>query len=168
MYGLDTFEQIAIWSVLATAIIGLLYAVFLRYQVLKEDKGTPEMQKVWNAIREGANAYLRRQLVTILPLILILTIALFASIYIVPPTPEASVWYCMAVKGAPIELAEECVESLTVAENQQIRLFIGIGRAFAFVLGAGFSLAVGQIGMRMAVQGNVRVASAARYSFGDS
>jgi len=168
MYGLDTFEQIAIWSVLGVAILGLLYAVFLRYQVLKEDKGTREMLEVWNAIREGANAYLRRQLVTILPLILILTIALFASVYIVPPTPEASVWYCMAIKGSPPELAEQCVKSLSLSENQQIRAYIGIGRAFAFVLGAGFSLAVGQIGMRMAVQGNVRVASAARYSFGDS
>jgi K(+)-stimulated pyrophosphate-energized sodium pump len=155
MYGLDTFEQIAIWAVLVIAIIGLLYAVLLRSQVLKEDKGTPEMQKVWNAIRDGANAYLRRQLVTILPLIAILTIALFASIYIVPPSPEASLWYCMVVKGAPAEMAEHCAESLSVAENQQIRLFIGMGRAFAFVLGAGFSLAVGQIGMRMAVQGLV-------------
>jgi K(+)-stimulated pyrophosphate-energized sodium pump len=168
MYGLDTFEQIAIWAVLGVAILGLLYAAFLRYQVLKEDKGTSEMQKVWNAIRSGANAYLRRQLVTILPLILILTIALFASIYIVPPTPEASVWYCMAFKGVPAGTAEACVESLTTPENQQIRTLIGIGRAVAFVLGAGFSLMVGQIGMRMAVQGNVRVASAARYSFGDS
>lgn len=168
MYGLDTFEQIAIWSVMGIAILGLLYAVFLRYQVLKEDKGTRAMQDVWNAIREGANAYLRRQLITILPLILVLTIALFASIYIVPPTPEASVWYCVAIKQTPMELAEECARTLTNVESQQIRLFIGIGRAFAFVLGAGFSLAVGQIGMRMAVQGNVRVASAARYSFGES
>ena len=168
MYGLDTFERIAIWSVLGIAILGLLYAVFLRYQVLKEDKGTREMQDVWNAIREGANAYLRRQLMTILPLIFILTIVLFASIYIVPPTSEASVWYCMAIKKVPAELAEQCVETLTVPETQQIRTYIGFGRAFAFVLGAGFSLAVGQIGMRMAVQGNVRVASAARYSFGDS
>jgi len=168
MYGLDTFEQIAIWTVLGVAILGLLYAVFLRYQVLKEDKGTSEMQKVWNAIRSGANAYLRRQLVTILPLILILTIALFASIYIVPPSPEASVWYCMAFKGVPTEAAEQCVDMLTAPEKQQIRTLIGIGRAIAFVLGAGFSLTVGQIGMRMAVQGNVRVASAARFSFGDS
>jgi K(+)-stimulated pyrophosphate-energized sodium pump len=168
MYGLDTFEQIAIWTVLGVAILGLLYAVFLRYQVLKEDKGTSEMQKVWNAIRSGANAYLRRQLVTILPLILILTIALFASIYIVPPSPEASVWYCMALKGVPAEAAEQCVDMLTAPEKQQIRTLIGIGRAIAFVLGAGFSLTVGQIGMRMAVQGNVRVASAARFSFGDS
>jgi K(+)-stimulated pyrophosphate-energized sodium pump len=168
MYGLDTFEQIAICTVLGVAILGLLYAVFLRNQVLKEDKGTPEMQKVWNAIRSGANAYLRRQLVTILPLILILTIALFASIYIVPPSPEASVWYCMALKQIPAEAAELCVETLTAPENQQIRTLIGFGRAIAFMLGAGFSLMVGQIGMRMAVQGNVRVASAARFSFGDS
>ncbi len=168
MYGLDTFEKIAIWTVLGVAILGLLYAVFLRYQVLKEDKGTSEMQKVWNAIRSGANAYLRRQLVTILPLILILTIALFASIYIVPPSPEASVWYCMALKGVPAEAAEQCVDMLTAPEKQQIRTLIGFGRAIAFVLGAGFSLTVGQIGMRMAVQGNVRVASAARFSFGDS
>lgn len=168
MYGLDTFERIAIWIVLGIAILGLLYAVFLRYQVLKEDKGTPKMQEVWNAIREGANAYLQRQLVTILPLIAILTIAMFASVYIVRPSPEASNWYCGTIKGVPLELTEQCAESLTQAENQQVRTYIGFGRAIAFVLGAGFSLAVGQIGMRMAVQGNVRVASAARYSFGDS
>jgi K(+)-stimulated pyrophosphate-energized sodium pump len=35
-------------------------------------------------------------------------------------------------------------------------------------MGATFSLLVGQLGMRMAVQGNVRVAAASRRSFGDS
>jgi len=93
MYGLTTFEQIAIWSVLAVAILGLLYAIFLRSQIMKEDKGTSKMQEVWNAIREGADAYLRSQLRTILPLIAVLTIALFGSVYIVPPTPEAGEWY---------------------------------------------------------------------------
>jgi K(+)-stimulated pyrophosphate-energized sodium pump len=168
MFGLNTFEQFAIWSVLAIAIIGLLYAVFLRGQILREDKGTPKMQEVWNAIREGADAYLRRQLKSILPLIAILTLALFASVYIVPPTPEASEWYCMAFKGASMETALECAESLTPAETQQVVTLIGLGRAIAFVMGASFSLAVGQIGMRMAVQANVRVASAARKSFGES
>ena len=168
MYGLTSFEQIAIWSVLSVAILGLLYAVFLRSQILREDKGTEKMQQVWNAIREGADAYLRRQLKSILPLILILTIALFASVYIVPPTPESSEWYCMALKGATLQSAPTCVEALTTAEVQQVRLFIGVGRALAFVMGALFSLTVGQIGMRMAVQGNVRVASASRRSFGSS
>jgi K(+)-stimulated pyrophosphate-energized sodium pump len=168
MFGLNTFEQIAIWSVLGIAILGLLYAIFLRYQILREDKGTAKMQEVWNAIREGADAYLKRQLRSILPLIAVLTLALFASVYIVPPTPEASEWYCMAFKGASIETAQDCAETLTQPEKQQVRTFIGLGRAIAFVMGASFSLAVGQIGMRMAVQGNVRVASAARKSFGES
>jgi K(+)-stimulated pyrophosphate-energized sodium pump len=123
---------------------------------------------VWNAIREGADAYLRSQLKTILPLIVVLTIALFGSVYVVPPTPEAGEWFCMAFKGATRETAIECGHALSVAEQQQVRLMIGFGRAIAFVMGAGFSLTVGQIGMRMAVQANVRVASAARKSFGDS
>lgn len=166
MYGLNTFEQIAIWSVLGVAILGLLYAIFLRYQILKEAKGTEEMLDVWNAIREGADAYLRRQLKSILPIMILLMLALFASVYIVPPTPEASVWYCMAFKGAAIETAEICAETLTPAETNQVVWLIAIGRAVAFIMGAVFSLTVGQIGMRMAVQANVRVAAESRNSFG--
>jgi K(+)-stimulated pyrophosphate-energized sodium pump len=166
MYGLNTFEQIAIWSVLGVAILGLLYAILLRYQILKEAKGTEKMLDVWNAIREGADAYLRRQLKSILPVMMLLTLALFASVYIVPPTPEASVWYCMAFKGAALEVAETCAENLTSAETSQVVLLIAIGRAVAFIMGAIFSLTVGQIGMRMAVQANVRVAAEARNSFG--
>ncbi|MEW6717720.1 MAG: sodium-translocating pyrophosphatase [Chloroflexota bacterium] len=168
MYGLTSFEQFAIWCVLGTAILGLVYAIFLRRQILREDKGSPQMQKVWGAIRDGADSYLRRQLTTILPLIGILTFALFASVFIVPPTPEASEWYCLAFKGATLETAATCGSVLTTIEANQLRWIIGVGRAIAFVMGAGFSLIVGQIGMRMAVQGNVRVASAARRSFGDA
>ncbi|MBM3145976.1 MAG: sodium-translocating pyrophosphatase [Chloroflexi bacterium] len=166
--GLEPFEQVAIWSVLVVAILGLLYAIFLRAQILREDKGDEKMQEVWNAIREGADAYLRRQLKSILPLILILTVALFASVFIVKPTPEASEWYCMTVKGETYQAALECAEHLDDGEQQQVRWIIGIGRAVAFAMGAGFSLIVGQIGMRMAVQGNVRVTAASRRSFGDS
>ena len=85
MQGLTTFEQVAIWSVLGVAILGLAYAWFLRTQILREDKGTEKMQEVWGAIRDGADAYLKRQLNSILPLIAILTVALFFSVYIVPP-----------------------------------------------------------------------------------
>ena len=168
MYGLNPFEQAAIWSVFFVAVLGLLYAIFLRYQILKEDRGSEQMQEVWGAIRDGADAYLRKQLRSILPLILILTIALFASVFIVPPTPEASEWYCGFVKGFPLEDIKECSEHLSGADQQSVRLIIGFGRALAFVLGATFSLIVGQIGMRMAVQANVRVAAASRRSFDDS
>jgi K(+)-stimulated pyrophosphate-energized sodium pump len=149
MEGLTSFEGVAIWAVLGIAILGLLYALYLRSQILKEDKGTEKMQEVWWAIRTGADAYLRRQLKSILPLIAILTLALFFSVYIVEPSPEA-------------------IERFSNYDRSAVRLIIGLGRAVAFVMGAGFSLAVGQIGMRMAVQANVRVASAARRSFSDS
>ena len=84
-HGLNNFEQIAIVGVLITAFIALLYAWLLRGIVLKKDKGTTKMQEVWDAIRIGANSYLSRQLKTILPLIGVLTVVLFLSVYVVPP-----------------------------------------------------------------------------------
>lgn len=147
--GLTPLETISIWVVFGIAIVGLLYAVFLRSQILGEDKGTEKMQEVWNAIKDGANAYLQKQMRSILPLIAILTFVLFFSVYIVPPTPEA-------------------LERFEGSSPDQVRLIIGFARAIAFVMGAGFSLAVGRIGMRMAVDANVRVASASKRSFGEA
>ena len=46
--------------------------------------------------------------------------------------------------------------------------YVKIGRACAFLMGSLFSAAVGFIGMNMAVQGNVRVAAAARTSFAEA
>ncbi|MBI4598539.1 MAG: sodium-translocating pyrophosphatase [Candidatus Omnitrophica bacterium] len=45
---------------------------------------------------------------------------------------------------------------------------IAVGRACAFLMGSIFSATVGFIGMNMAVQGNVRVAAAARTSFAEA
>ncbi len=145
MHGLTQFEMYALFGVLGIAILGLVYAMFLRRQILQEDKGTQQMIDVWEYIKEGANAYLTRQMRSILPFIGVLTVVLFFSVWIVSPTPEAQE---------------------TFGDNA--RIIIAFARAIAFLMGAGFSLAVGQIGMRMAVQGNVRVASAARTSFGDA
>lgn len=89
MHGMTLFETYAIFGVLGVAILGLAYAVFLRQQVLREEKGTEKMVAVWEAIKEGADAYLNRQLRTILPFIGLLTVALFFSAWIVNPTPEA-------------------------------------------------------------------------------
>jgi K(+)-stimulated pyrophosphate-energized sodium pump len=70
-------EVIALWTVLGTAIAGLLYAGLLMGQVLREDAGTPEMRKISDSIRSGANAYLFRQFQTIVFLILLLTATLY-------------------------------------------------------------------------------------------
>jgi K(+)-stimulated pyrophosphate-energized sodium pump len=174
-HGLNNFEQIAIIGVMITAFISLLYAWLLRGSVLKKDKGTQKMQEVWNAIRVGAESYLSRQLRTILPLILILTVALFLSVYIVPPTLEAREWHCIFRQGVDAKnlgALETCALNLTVENTpdayQQIRLIIGVARMIAFVMGASFSLIVGQLGMRMAIQANVRAASASRRGFNEA
>lgn len=147
--ALRTFEQYALFGVLFIAVLGLLYAWFLRRQVLREDAGTPEMQKVWGAIREGANAYLKRQLKTILPLIGLLTVCLFLSVYIVP-------------------VSQDSLERFAGLSPDTVKLIAAFGRAGAFILGAVFSLLVGQFGMRIAVDANVRVAAASKRSFGDA
>jgi len=144
-HGLNSFEQVAIIGVVFTAFISLIYAWLLRGNVLKKDKGTPKMQEVWDAIRIGADSYLSRQLKTILPLIAVLTIVLFFSVYVVPPSLEATHEF---------------------GDNAQIA--VAIGRTIAFIMGASFSLLVGQLGMRMAIQANIRSASAARRSLNES
>jgi K(+)-stimulated pyrophosphate-energized sodium pump len=145
-HGLNGFEQIAILGVLLTAFISLWYAWMLRKVVLKKDKGTAKMQEVWNAIRVGADSYLNQQLRKILPLIGFLTVALFLSVYVVPASREA------------------------VAEfgEKNAQIIVAIGRTIAFIMGATFSLLVGQLGMRMAIQANVRAASAARRGFNEA
>jgi K(+)-stimulated pyrophosphate-energized sodium pump len=145
-HGLNAFEQIAIIGVVITAFISLIYAWLLRGNVLKKDKGTAKMQEVWNAIRIGADSYLNRQLRTILPLIVVLAIAMLLSVFLVPPSREA-------------------VEEFG---NQRAQLYVAIGRTVAFILGASFSLTVGQLGMRMAIQANVRAASASRRGFNEA
>jgi len=156
MQDLNSLETVMIWAVLIVSFAGLGYALFLRAQVLNEDKGTPEMQKVWTAIRTGALAYLGKQARSIIPLIAVLTVALFLSVYVVPPSQEAIEHFSKA----------NFLSSTGFKDNSTITLIVAFGRAIAFVMGALFSLTVGQVGMRMAVDANVRVASEARQSFG--
>jgi len=131
-----------IMTVIAAAIASLVYAWWLRKGVLQLPKGTEQMQSVWNGIREGALSYLHRQLKTILPILVVLSFLLFFTVYITTP--------------------ERGTEILFGGTPDQGRLIVGIGRSLAFVLGACFSLMVGQLGMRIAVESNIRVAQATR------
>ncbi|MFW9888806.1 MAG: sodium-translocating pyrophosphatase [Candidatus Thorarchaeota archaeon] len=141
-YDMVLIEKIMIFTVIAAAIASLVYAFWLRRGVLELPKGTEQMQKVWNGIREGALSYLHRQLRTILPILAVLSFLLFFTVYITTP--------------------ERGTEILFGHTPDQGRLIVGIGRSLAFVLGASFSLIVGQLGMRIAVESNIRVAQATR------
>ena len=72
MKGLSDFEVAAVLAVLAIAILGIIYAFWLRAQILRQDKGTERMQQVWGFIKSGANAYLSRQFRTIIILIVVI------------------------------------------------------------------------------------------------
>ena len=121
----------ALLAVLGVAVAGLLYALMLARQVLAADTGTPKMQEVAAAVREGSNAYLAAQFRRIGPLIVVLTLLLF---FTYTGSESAYRW----------------------------------GRAGAFLVGALFSWAVGFVGMRLATSGNLRVAAAARSSYGEA
>lgn len=139
-YGLG--EKLGLLGCLVVAVAGLAYSVWLMKQVYAADTGTPAMQKVALAVREGANAYLRRQFTVVGVLIVLLTGVIIAS-----------KWPWDASHGMH-----------STAELQTIAL----GRGIAFLMGALFSAGVGFTGMRLATAGNLRVAAAARTNFGNA
>jgi K(+)-stimulated pyrophosphate-energized sodium pump len=124
-------EIVSLLVVLVIAVAGLLYAWMLAKQVKAADQGTPRMQEIAAAVREGANAYLSAQFKKIGPLIVLITIILF----------------------------------FTTQSNEVAFKF---GRAGAFLIGSLFSWAVGYVGMHLATIGNLRVAAAARRSYGEA
>ena len=152
LYGISALklsEQYAIFGVLAVAFVGLWYTLFLKKQVMSNDCGTGKMVEVWSAIKQGADTYLLKQLKSILPMIAILTVCLFLSVYIVPVSAEAKIRF-------------------SAYSDETVKLIIAFGRAGSFIFGSLFSLLVGQIGMRIAVAANVRVTAASKRSFSES
>jgi K(+)-stimulated pyrophosphate-energized sodium pump len=141
MAELSGLEQNMLWGVIVVAFISLAYAYWLWRDTLRRDKGSEAMQKVWKAIKTGAGAYLQQQLRTILPILGLLAVVLFFSVYVVRPTEQALAMFDNDVRAA--------------------QLWIGIGRMLAFIVGASFSTIVGQLGMRVAIEGNIRVAAEA-------
>ncbi len=66
-----------LWISLGVGVLGLIFALIMARSVLASDTGTPEMQLISNAIREGAEAFMTRQYTTIALLAVALAVALF-------------------------------------------------------------------------------------------
>ena len=56
--------------------LALAFAAATAARVLSADKGTAQVQAIGNAIQEGANTFLRREYMTLLPFALVVTVAL--------------------------------------------------------------------------------------------
>lgn len=139
-------EMTILSAVFVSALIALAYGGFLVRKVLRVESGTPEMQEVSRAIREGAMAYLGRQFRTMIWLVLALAIVLLV-VYLGVFRSEAE---AAAARGSTFSMSPA---------------FLAAGLAFAFVLGVAASYGAGFVGMWMAVRGNVRVAAQALKSY---
>ena len=127
------------WVIPIAGIAAVAFALYLARDVLSRDKGPQAMQDVADTIREGADAFVKRQYTTI---------------------------GMLALVGAVIiGLVIGLVESPDVADVPKLaNAPIGILTAIAFLVGAACSMASGIIGMTISVRSNVRTAAAARRS----
>lgn len=64
------------WVGLVGAVVALIFAWVQRKNVLKFSEGTDLMQKIAASIREGANAYLKRQYSTVAKVFLVVFVLL--------------------------------------------------------------------------------------------
>src|SRR5258706_820670 len=55
----------ALWVIVLCGALSIVYAIWATASVLKADAGNPRMQEIAAAVREGAQAYLKRQYMTI-------------------------------------------------------------------------------------------------------
>lgn len=66
-----------------SALISLLVALYLYYYVKKQDAGTKKMQEISDAIKEGANAFLKREYKTLA--IFVVAVAVLLGIFVPDP-----------------------------------------------------------------------------------
>ncbi len=82
------YEKIALLMNVVIAIAGLGYALMLVKQVREAPQGTPRMQEIALAVREGANAYLYRQFRVVICLIAVITVVLYLAAKASGAVPE--------------------------------------------------------------------------------
>lgn len=129
-----------LWPLIpVSGILALLFVIYLAWDVLRRDTGTPEMQSVGAAIYEGAISFMRRQYGTI-AVLAVVTAALIVVL----------------------------VSQETVTETPVKGWDLGVKTGIAFLVGAAASALSGIIGMYVAVRSNLRTASAARKGIGDA
>ena len=119
-------------------VISIAVAIYLYFWVMRQDPGSERAQKVASWIRSGANTYLRRLYTALASLALILgiVIALIFSFN----------FETIGTTGVVIEPGSGAI------------------MAACFVVGALCSAVAGYMGMRVAVEANVRTATAAQKS----
>src|SRR6201989_3526476 len=66
----------ALWLIVLCGVLAIVYGVWAIWSVMQADAGTARMQEIAAAVAEGAQAYLRRQYITIAGVGVVVFIAL--------------------------------------------------------------------------------------------
>jgi K(+)-stimulated pyrophosphate-energized sodium pump len=135
-------HELALPLVLVFSVGSLFVAGYLIRWVLRRDTGTAPMQAISNAIKEGAEAFLRRQNRTIGLLAVLLAAVIFVLYAYVRSHHEFD----------PVPTA----------------FLLAFWTTLSFVLGAACSVIAGYVGMWVSIRANIRTASAARTSLNDA
>ena len=137
------------WAILtmvyAACCFGVIASLWLSHSVLQCDDGTPEMRAVSDPIREGAAGFLHVQYTAIAKFAVPLAMLIVASYQFRPEFGQGA--HGVAVLGNTV---------------------LGIVAAVGFVSGAVCSALSGYMSMWVSAQSNIRVASAARRSYGEA
>jgi H(+)-translocating pyrophosphatase len=128
--------------VLGISVFGLIAAWLLAKWVLSQDTGTPAMQEISNAIKEGAESFMRRQNRTIAMLAILVALALFLGYGVFRGHHDFD----------PVPTAMQLAFWVTLS----------------FLFGALCSVIAGYVGMWVSIRSNIRTASAARTSLNDA
>jgi K(+)-stimulated pyrophosphate-energized sodium pump len=139
-----------VWLVPVAGFAGVVFALWLAWDVLRRDTGTDAMRDVSSMIFEGAMAFLKRQYQTIAILALVTGVLL------------------AIIVGAVSEGVKEIIRTDAGQVNYGAKIVEqwkeGLLTGIAFLVGAAASALSGYIGMYISVRSNSRCASAATRS----
>lgn len=135
-------EGLLLGIVLGISILGLVVAYLLARWVMNKGVGSPAMQAISNAIKEGAEAFLRRQNRTIALLAVVVAAVLFLGYGVIRSHREFD----------PVGTSFEFAGWITIS----------------FLFGALCSVIAGYVGMWVSIRSNIRTATAALTSLNDA
>lgn len=130
--------------VFSSCAFGAIASLWLSRSVLQSDDGTPEMREVSDPIREGAEGFLKVQYTAIAKFAIPLAFLIVVSYQFRPHSQKPG---GVALLGNTV---------------------LGIVAALGFCFGAVCSAIAGYVSMWVATLSNIRVASAARRSYGEA
>ena len=132
-----------LWFAIAAGAIGLIAAAITAIGVLRKDQGSDEVREIGNLIKEGANAFLKREY-------------LILSVFVVVVAVIIGVFVDYNILGnAKIDELNGFAREAGVDAD-------GPWTAIAYLFGAIGSGLAGYVGMSIAVRANTRTATAAQ------